>query len=74
MADQHCVNFDELNCPACDDQPMMDVVRTDTEEFTDGIVIVCPHCGFHVGASTGREAEAAVRCLWDYLDLEAFDG
>ena len=68
------INRDELNCPACPDQPLMDVQQCCTDELDRGVQITCPACGFFVGGRDGAQVEAAVRTLWDYLPEEADNG
>lgn len=60
------VDQDELNCPACEEQALMDVFAFSSDEVDEGVNIVCPSCGFQVAGRNAAQVEAAVRMLWDY--------
>ena len=68
MPDLSIINTDELNCPACEAQPLMGVHEWEGPELPNGGAgLVCPSCGFTVAAANPRLVEAAVRSLWDRL-------
>lgn len=64
------INGDELNCPACEAQPMFLIQKCHTEEISGGVQLTCPGCGFFIGGADPRQVEAAARVLWDYLPEE----
>lgn len=64
--DLSVINHDELNCPACPAEPLMEVAGFCSDELADGVCICCPACGFQVVSASPTQAEAAIRLLWDY--------
>ena len=59
----HGVNLDELNCPACPAQTMMEVIDYWSEDCAEGVEITCPTCHFTVSHPSGPVAEMAIRML-----------
>lgn len=60
------MTLDELNCPACDEEPLMEVSEGSLEvDMTDvdATFITCPNCGFQITAQSAQTAELAVRAL-----------
>jgi hypothetical protein len=68
------MNLDELNCPACDEEPLMRVfegVVETAEGYANATFVACPHCGFQVASRYPLAAEHAIRVLqgrlWDAM-------
>ena len=60
------MNLDKLNCPACDEEPLMqvaDALMGGAEGYVDATCAKCPNCGFSVWARSGQTVELAVRAL-----------
>lgn len=67
MPDLTQINFDELNCPACDNQALLEPYAMCSDIVADGVTLECPDCGFTVSGAIPAQVEAAVRVLWDYM-------
>lgn len=65
--DLSVINHDELNCPACFDQAMMEVKEFCGDALPSAACIQCPECGFQVVSRHPLQAEAAIRTLWAYM-------
>lgn len=67
------INQDELNCPACDKKPIMEVFGWFSSRVADGWSVECPSCGFCINGPDAWTVEQAVRTLWDYMpEKESF--
>lgn len=64
------INQDELNCPACDDEPLMQVGGFTSDDLADGVIIRCPACGFQVAGPEPKYLEALLRLAWDWHPLD----